>query len=448
MYLIKNLYIQQSHGILKQYNTSEIVPENLRSNVTINTKLYLKVYNTDDLKIYILDLSLLFLETQLGQLFTWMDIEDELTDQLILGYTLQSYLLTFEQSIIINELTTYDVMSDYIVGRFKVEYTSIDNPYMRNNKYQIFNLPDLVISKSFTSHIYDIEKSEFETSDLTKMIPIINGRFTTCLYESSSKELFIKDGSKLCRNTSISKNIHPDILLLDTHRFNGHSIILLKDCVYKFNRLSNSNATDFNSQMTITLPEQYNLDYTTPWVVIDGIPYFNTFINKLDKHNIQFYPNRTIFKESKLYKQWLIGESLLNTEIYEINNTLDNLFKTELQQDSSFIILFNVPNIYIHESICVPFIKYQNVVTPNFNHGLLFKKNMHNFKSYTYQEGNNNQAILFMKDSGEHYQFDEDLHGSAFNSVSEFDCAHNDLFKDFADSQYSLLSFSHNQIYA
>jgi hypothetical protein len=449
MYKVEKLFLQNQNKTLQSWLPTEITPEELRLKTDLNIHTYMKVSHSINLEYSILDLSLMFLETKLGRCDTWINVNNILTDELVLGYRLYHYPIAQDQDIIKNQLTTFDVLSEYHNERLHASYTSILSPNVRDNKYRVFDLPDLVISKDTYNDQYEDIKNALNQLDFTKVLPIVNGRFTRSLYDSTKDELYIKNGAKLCRNISIERHIHPDILLLDTTRFNGFTIVPLSICEFSFNKQINALATDFNSLATVTLPSVINLNNTVPWLVLNGIPYFNKELNIVNSNTVEFYPNRTLLKDSYIMHKWLINQPLIHTNIFEIQNTLNEILHSEIKnEDLSFFILFNTPNMFIHESICVPFIDFHTVMIHHFNHGLLYKKNTHGFKGYTYQLFTDGSAMLYMKDPGEFYITDEDENKDSFHGFNDFFCVHNDIIKDKAYSQYSLLSFTSEQIFA
>jgi hypothetical protein len=432
MYTIISLYLETIGQLTQAIDTNIYTPEEFRQLANLSIRQYMKVFK--DERYIVVDLSLMFMETKLGKFNTWSEIEAYLTDELVLGYAIDFYTEAEQNSRIKNQLTTIDALSTFSSGKewLELAYVNINSPTIRNKQYKFFDMPDLVLTKVVTfddTYLPSMDKSILKTLDFTQCIPIVNGRFCRSIIDQDKDELYIRDGSKLCRNTYPALNLHPDILLLDTHRLNGHTIVPLSDCSIVSNKQVNTDATDYNSLVTVTLPASVNFTKVTPWLVLDGVPYFNTELNLFTNNSFQFYPNRTLLRTSKIHTQWLMNQSLPNTEIYEVDATLNDIFLDECtnEQSSSFVILFNVPSIHINEKICTNFLNYQALICENFNHGLLLKNNIHAFKSYTYHQLANDSAILYMKDSGEFYLVDEDDESVAFNGLGGFRSVKNEV---------------------
>ena len=400
-------------GQIETYKLLDKTPKQVQEDHDLHTRWYLLVSINNTEEVYI-DISLVFVETNLNHLVTWEDIKNNLTDRI-----LEAYSTTLPTNTKKNVITTHLLNTD----DFELSYCNITTPEDRNIKTFRWRMPDLVVTKI----------NEKNTTNFNNCLCCINGIISIpYVYKN---ELFIKDGARYMSSTTELN--WPSVLLIDFSEIGDIEIVPFKDCSTKY--YTDHNVKDSYCDIKLYLPDGKSLKNKTIFPVVAHSLFFPENIIISSQNSIVLSPHKLPIRTS-LLKTYQHSEKFIeNTDIIKTNSTIEKYITEEMFTTDwygNFFVIVNNPRIFITSVYTTVYASSTHSTIPN--NGILFDKSTQSFLDYTKVEYDS-LTDLYTNRCSNNFEFD--LPFNYYNtSVLNWDCTHREDLFNIYKRDYRILN--------
>lgn len=414
--------IEKINGLTKKLsNTTEI--SYFKSNCETNV-LYYAVLQTSIYKKGIgINLSLLLLETNLGQLDNWNDLLNTITEAQIDSYKINLPGYSLDGNLNSNRLK---IMYPMNTKNMQISYTSIDTPDRRNIKEFKENLPDLVITNN--------DKKENDIN-FKNTIGSVNGYI--CYPYEFNNELFLKDGSKCLY--SCNQDRQPDITLLDFSLLGNIEIIKFSDCTHKFNNRYNEPTA--NIDIEISLPKKYDLKNKSLFMVLANTLYYPDELHIINSNTIYLKQELTFVDSSIFLNHIAQRDFLIDTQIVDPEYSVADYFKKVMMDKEhfgAFFILVDTPDVSISRATAQKDVLDRTFITRTESSGLFINKMTHKLTA-SYRHEYSDRQVNYINKPLDSCKLDKSFFDKTVGIV-ELRCVHNkQLLVNYADSEYETI---------
>ena len=369
-----------------------------------------------------LDLSLLFLETNLNKCTSWEELGSLLTTKLI-----EAYLVTIPKNDSNNLLCTHLFNTD----DFELSYCNMNTPENRNISTFKWRMPDLAITKTNNKN----------TTNLLNCICIVNGLITKphirtnkdgSLYEPN--ELLMKNGAKFMSSTT--KLHQPSAVLLDFSELGDIEFVSFSECEIEYQNKNNTKS--YISDIKLTIPDKYSLQNKTIFPVIANSLFFPDDAKITSSRSIIISPYKLPIRKLLLKLYQHTENFLKNTDIIKTDYSVVSYIEDEMFKDSygNFFIIVNNPQIFIEKThaVCYSDSTYSTLATD----GILFDKATQSIYDYVKVEYAS-ITDLYTNRRNNNYEFDLPFNDYCYG-VEEWDCVHKERLFNIHNSDIYLLN--------
>lgn len=336
MYNVTYVYIESSSNI-SAYSISDITISELKTQASINTRIYLSVESDNGDKCAI-DFCRLVRDHSINVADDWDTFDTMLTDALVLGYTIS--LPAFEPGSVTptNPVRIWDALST--LNTFNLDYSD----YI-TGKYNIFSyrwmLKDLRMTIQSDAQTYP---------NLNRCLPIVNG--FACRPVLDSNILYALDGAHLCWHEY--KHITPEVQLLDFTEIGDISVVSIKDSSHaSYNDVLVSWQGD--SLCWSFSFSNYNLKEWTPIIVLCGLMILPDQYKVVSNNKLTVDINKLPLNKALALKQVLKEDPINNTNVvYKSTGCIEYIkeqFAEEVSADC-FVVFIKTSRLYINRVGC------------------------------------------------------------------------------------------------
>ena len=357
--LFRSKLYRKEKSDLVQYSLNH-TPQEVKTSHGLNVVFFAEITKDDETTV-IVNLSLLFLETILGQCETWEIIENTLTPVMVDSYTAE--LPNF-----MNPKRALRGLNLLGSTEFEVGYTNINTPEDRNVKNFFDRLTDLVITKIDEDSLFDLNNCICSVNGLVGRPVMHNG------------EMFIKNGMSFMWSTTEER--HPSMVLLDFSELGGIEIVPLSSCEIRYRNKDNTPEADID--ICALLPEGYDLTNVSVFPVIANSFFFPSSVQVVTKRSLVLSPSHMRIRESLLKRASCQENYIDSSYTLEAGSTVsDYMTKTikDPQHNGAFLILVKTPSLWIHQLDVFPYAHS----TDSFvgKDGILFDRGTQSIIDYT-----------------------------------------------------------------
>lgn len=372
-----------------------------------------------------LDLSLLFLETNLNKCNSWEEIGSLLTTSLIESYSVQ-----------IPDTNGKNLISTHLFNTddFELSYCNLTTPENRNISTFKWRMPDLAVTKINNKN----------TTNLNNCICVVNGLINRpqirinkdgSLYEPN--ELLVKDGAKFM--SSSSKEHQPSAVLLDFSELGDIEFVPFSDCEIEYQ--NKNNIKSYNSDIKLTLPEKYSLRNKTIFPVIAHSLFFPNEIKIISDKSILISPYKLPIRKLLLKLYQHTEKFIKNTDIIKTDFTVISYIEEEMFNKNNygnFFIIIDNPQIFIQKTHAICY--SDSTYTTTANDGILFDQSTQSIYDYVKVEYDSLTDIYSVRRDN-NYEFDLPLDDYCYG-IEKWKCVHKEkLFNIHTSDMYLLNIF-------
>lgn len=423
MYNVNKIYIEQRNHIAV-YNPDEISPSELANRIGVNVKIFVSVYNSDSKKSVALNYSKLVTDYEPMEVSDWKTFDKQLTDALVLGYTVKLPGYVPGTMYPTNPIKIWDTMSS--INTFDIQYC--DYLSGRANIFAIrWKLKDLSIS---------IADKALDYPNLKRCIPIVNGFACRPVYREEDNKLYALDGSHLCWHNGLHTT--PEVQLLDFTSIGDYHCESIHTEKHTLDTCTYAYSTDGMYNFSL-INENYSLYEWTPIISIGGMLIFPDEYEIKSEYQLTINLDRFPLNKALALKKFLQNEpdcssDISYTSIDPKTYALEQ-FNTALSKDT-FIIYLHISNLCTTRTKLTSWRK-SITVDLNTTEGLLLNDATHIVKNYHKDTLPDRKELtiqayenIFVTDDN----FDKDQ-----TSFVKPDCYHH-TFEDLNKSTVTLLS--------
>ena len=256
---------------------------------------------------------------------------------------------------------------------FIVDYGTIENPSLRNQKHLIFMLNDLIISHHNLLH---------PTVNFNNVLPIVNG--SVHYPQLFNGELFVRGGSEVCYSTD---GTNQPVILIDFTPVGNMELIRLSDCSF--------DDSVFDNASFITLPTNKTVNNKTAFFVIANRLFLPHELEWVNPTTFILSPKSLNVGRLLLHQKALKDAYLTNTGTI---TTTDATFDASLHAPtdySNFVVLIDTPNLKCIPAVTSLPVTHNSVLFPGRCGGLLRKHDTKAIVDYTRIEYETDTLVSF-----------------------------------------------------
>ena len=329
MYSVTKLYVENKCEV-RAYDPAEFTPTELQDMSDINTRLYVSVKTEDE--DVALDYSRLITDHAIVNATTWDDFNTQLTDGLVIGYTIHLPGFVPGTNYPANPVRVWDALR--VLKTFNLDYSD----YL-SGKSNIFafrwNLKDLKITIMDNATVFP---------NLRRCVPVVNG--FACRPVFNDDALYGLDGAKLCWHRN--NHFTPEIQLLDFTHVGDLEICNIHldnhiDDVSVYARL-------MDTAFTWCFTTSKSLYEYTPILVLGGMMIFPDQYKIKSEHAITINIGKIPLQKALVLREYLCDNPCTSSGVGYTSDDFQTYLLTEFSKEissSAFMIFVKTNRLYI-----------------------------------------------------------------------------------------------------
>lgn len=404
------------------FNRDDFSLDELFRDVDINTHYYMTcLYKDEEIDV---DLSLLVTDTSIGKCQTFLEVQDNLTEELLFGYRVE--LDIKDSGGLKRSLQSFSLFSEQGIS---IHYADRRTPEDRDIPQFKRRYRDLILTDE------DGEKR------VENYLVSVNGLLTVPMRFKG--ELFLRNGAKYLYSND--KTDTPGLVVLDTKNLGGYEIVNFSEC--EFTPLTEFKQFLIEGDLKIKFPNDRGLDYSelTPILIFNNTLFTPDKFQRISMDEIVIHPYIMPLVNAKVEREVSTENPLRGTCIYKNDVSLHDYFLESSKgkrDDECCIILLKTKELFLDKKDVKRDFDDKTIFLSNKINGILVEKatkRIIDFTSVKYGEKNN----LFLERKEELFTYCEDNH-SGFITI---ETPHYGVEKEFssnrANSDYEMIYLSH-----